>query len=335
MAKKDIADLLMGRVSLIGEAVRKADHPPARGWPDFNRSVVLEVARFYEAGKNLWYQRPQTRSYINIFNIEPTDKLRDPKTFIIPVGKRETISAAKVKIENWTGLTPLTEKYESSRMKIVRREDVEFKNFKESTEVSFKAVQGSDTAQFKFEQEIKVGFEAQHGDETHEEKSRQQGTVTGADPTAAPGCDADYWRTWENQKSKVRHTGFGEVDFAFTIGTVKRGKDGKHTHSWEKHKNKYTRAIHFDSFWNDFIPMLRGEGRRDHDCYGWFKNHPAPDELLAAITAPLDLPFVDESPPFDDFSNIRGHKELIRGPNQEILDKLKKFDDAGVDASIT
>ena len=267
MAKKDIADLLMKRVKLIGEAVSKADHPPARGWDDFDRSEALEVARFYEAGKNLWYQRPQTRSYINIFNIEPTDKLRDPKTIIIPVGKRETVSAAKIKIENWTGLTPLTERYESSRMNIIRREDVEFKNFTESAETSFKATQGSDTANFKFEQEIKLGFSGQHGDETHEEKSRQQATVTGADPTAAPGCDSDYWRTWENQKSKVRHTGFGEVDFAFTIGTVKRGKGGKHTHSWEKHKNKYVRAIHFESFWNDFIPMLRGEGRRDHDCY--------------------------------------------------------------------
>ena len=335
MAKKDIADLLMARVQLACEAISTADGPPARGWEVYNRRIELVLARFYEAGKNLWYRRPHTRSYINVFNLEPNDKLREPKTIIIPVGKRETVSGAKIKIENWGGLTPLTEKYESSRMNMTRREDVEFKNFTESAETSFKAVQGSDTANFKFEQEIKLGFQAQHGDEAHEEKSQQQGTVTGAGPTAAPGCDSDYWRTWENQRSKVRHTGFGEVDFAFTVGTVKKIKGGKHGHSWEKHKNKYVRAIHFDSFWNDFVPMLKGEGRRDHNCYEHFRKHPAPAELIAKITAELDLPFVDESPPFDDFANIRGHKELVRGPNPEVLEKLKLYENAGVDASTT
>ena len=201
-----------------------------------------------------------SRSCINLFNIEPQDKLRDAKSVIIPVGKRETVSGAKIRIENWTSLTPLTEKYESSRINLTRREEVEFKNFTESAEASFKAVQGSDTANFKFEQEIKVGFQAQHGDETHQEKGSQAGTVTGAEPTAAPGCDEDYWRTWKNQKSKIRHTGFGDVNFSFNVGTVRRGKGGRHLSSWEKHKGKYRRHIYFGSFWNDFVPRLKGEG---------------------------------------------------------------------------
>ena len=334
MAHQDIADLLMERICLSAEALAKANHPPARGWGDFTRDDNLDVARFLEAGKNIWYQRPGTRSYFNIFNIEARDKLRDPKTVIIPIGKREPVSGAKILIENWNGLTPHREKYESSRMNLTRREDVEFKNFTESASASFKAVQGSDTANFKFEQEIKSEFASQHGDETHEEKSQQQATVTGAEPIAAPGTDSDYWRTWDNQKSKARHTGIGDVDFPFTIGTVRRGKGGRHLSKWEKHQNEYIRSIHFDSFWLDFVPMLKGEGRRDHDCYEYFKNNPAPKELIEAITAPIDLPFVDESPPYDDFANIRGHKELVRGPNPKVIAKLKEYTDAGIDVSI-
>ena len=333
--KKDIADHLMARVALIGHSVSGADHPPARGWPDFDHESPLVVSEFRDAGATLWYARPGTRSAINLYHIATRGELRDKKTVIIPIGKKQPVAGAKITIENWDSVTPSREKYESGRSAATRREDVEFKNFTESVETSFKAIQGSDTAQFKFEQEVKVGFQANHGDETHEERSTGSSTVTGAEPTAAPGCDALYWRTWINQKSKVRHTGICEVDFAFNIGTRARGKGGRHLSKFEKHKSKYIRHIHFDSFWEDFIPMLKGEGRRDHNCYRYFRYNPAPAWLIREITAPLDLPFVDESPPFDDFAEIVGHKETIKGPNPEVLKKIRQYTEAGADVSIT
>ena len=227
-AKKDIVDLLMVRIALIGHSISGADNPPARGWSDYDREQPLDITGFYDSGATLWYARPGTRSAVNLYNIATRGELRDKKTSIIPIGKKQPVAGAKITIENWNGVTPLREKYESGRSAATRREDVEFKNFTESVETSFKAIQGSDTAQFKFEQEVKLGFQSTQGDEAHEEKSTGSSTVTGAEPTAAPGCDALYWRTWINQRAKVRHSGICEVDFAFNIGTRARGKGGRH-----------------------------------------------------------------------------------------------------------
>ena len=333
---KDIADLLIERFALVGEAFSVAKDPPCRGWDGYRHAKGLGVTGFYR-GENIIYSRPDRgeREVVELLNIRPLDELRDPETTIVPVGDKETISGAKIRVENYNGLTPLTEKYESKRTVGTRREDVEFKNFTESVEIMLKAVQGSDTANFKFEQQFTIGASATHGDETHEEKSNEKGTVTGADPTAAPGTDARYWRTWTAQRSMVVHTGTGDIDCSVGIGTKRRGKHGRRISKWEAHKGKHKRHAYFPSFWLHLVPMLKGEGARDHDCYRWFHEHPAPDWLIEQVTAPIDLPFRNESKPFDDFSEIVGHKELIRGPNPEVLAKLKQFADAGVDASLT
>ena len=75
--------------------------------------------------------------------------------------------------------------------------------------------------------------------------------------------------------------------------------------------------------------MVKGAGRRDHDGAEHFRAHPMPGWVIAELEKPLDIPFVDESPPFDGWTNLRGHKALIRGPNPEILLKLKTLTDAG------
>ena len=331
MAYQDIADMLMPRIQASAELLGQADHPPARGWNGYNTRELLKVISFLNGGEEIWYGRPG--GSVQISNVRPLTELRDAKTVVIPVGKRQSVSAAKIDIQNWDGLTPHPEEYSSSLMKSTRREDVEFENFTESVETTFSFKQGGEAAQFALEQSIKLGFQGQHGSELHEETSSGQETVTGAKPVAAAGSDVEYWRTWENQRSIVRHTGIGEVDFAVTIGRRGRGSGGRHV--WEKHKGKYTRHIYYASFWEDFVPMIKRRGRRDHDCYEYFQTHPVSQEMIDRITAPLDIPFVNESKPFDQFANIKGHIDTIRGPNPAVLETLRKYKDAGVDISLT
>ena len=233
----------------------------------------------------------------------------------------ETVDGVRIDIENWNGLTPLSLPYNGGFDKGTRREDVEFKNFTESLETSFKATQGGEAAQFKFEQEIKAGFSATHGDEKHEEKSEGQRKDAGAAPEAASGCDIKFWMTRTVQKMKVRRTGICQVTHSITAGKYWHG-------NFSSKKGGYKRHVYWDTF-EDFLNVIKGSGRRDHDGYDHFKKHPMPSWVIGELEKPLDMPFVDESPPFDGWTNLVGHKDLVRGVNPEILEKLRLLKDAG------
>ena len=318
----DMVDLLYRKFQLIGYCAGHLPDSLIWRWPGFDHGHKLRLAAFKNAGADLDFRRDNDKqAALFASNIHPLGNLIGPKTELLPIGSLETVDGVKIDVENWEGLTPLALPYNGGFDKGTRREDVEFKNFAESLEVSAKFTQGGEAAQFKFEQEIKAGFTATQGDEKHDEKSEGQRKDAGAAPEAAPGCDVKFWMTRTVQKMKVRRSGVCQVTFAIDIG--------KHWHGrWQTKKGGYKRHCHWDTF-EDFVAVVKGAGRRDHDGAAHFRARPMPGWVISELEKPLDLPFVDESPPFDGFTNLVGHKELIRGPNPVILEKLKALTDAG------
>ena len=319
---KDIADLLHRRMQLTGYCAGHLPENTIWRWPGFNHTDHLRLDAFLNAGADLHYRRGNDpKAALFASNIHPLGTLLNPKTEIIPVGRLETVDGVKIDIENWDGLTPLQISYNGGFDKGTRKEDVEFKNFTESLEVSAKFTQGGEAAQLKFEQEIKAGFSATQGDEEHDEKSAGERKDAGSPPEAAPGCDEAFWMSRTVQKQKVRRTGTCQVTYSIDVG--------KHWHGrWGKKGGKWKRHAHWDTY-EDFVAVVKGAGRRDHDGAAHFRAHPMPHWVISELEKPLDMPFVDESPLFDGWTNLVGHKELIRGPNPGILKKLKLLTDAG------
>ena len=318
----DMVDILHRRFQLIGYSAGHMPDGLVWRWQGFDHGHKINLAAFKNAGADLDYRRSNDpAAALFIGNIHPLGQLLNPKEELIPLGPPETVDGVKIDIENWGGLTPQAIPYNGGFDRGTRREEVEFKNFTESLEVSAKFTQGGEAAQFKFEQEVKTGFQANHGDEQHDEKSEGQRKDAGAAPEAAPGCDNTFWMTRTVQKMKVRRSGVCQVTHSIDAGKHWHGK-------WATKKGGYKRHAHWDTF-EDFLAVVKGAGRRDHDGAAHFRAHPMPGWVIAELEKPLPLPFVDESPPFDGWTNLRGHKELVRGPNPEILEKLKQLTDAG------
>ena len=201
----DTADTLYRRMQLAGYCVGHLPYSLVWRWAGFDQGHKLRLEGFHNAGADLDFRRDNDeKAALWAGTIHPLGKLLNPQQALIPLGSPETVDGVKIDIENWDGLTPLSLPYNGGFDRGTRREDVEFKNFTESLETSFKATQGGEAAQFKFEEEIKAGFSATQGDEKHDETSEGQRKDAGAAPEALPGCDNTFWMTRTVQKMKVR-----------------------------------------------------------------------------------------------------------------------------------
>ena len=199
----------------------------------------------------------------------------------------------------------------------VRESDVRLVGFTQSLETTFKFAQGGEAAQYKFEQEIKAGFSSTQEMTKGKEEETQRGRTVEFPVHCPPGVDMEYWSTMTIQPKKIVTTGTGDVDFGFEIG-ARQHKKGRW--SWRRHNNQ-RRTIRFDSYWDEFIPMVKGEGQRHHDCYEHFRNHPAPGWVIQQLTRRLSLPFRHETPPFDGWVTIKP-KQKIQRVNRNINPEL-------------
>ena len=322
---RDLQEQILNRIELIGEVLSVADGPPARGWSEgagaskYDRQKESSL-QIYGGGRgeDIWYARPQRwggkSSSIQVWNVHPVSELRDEEIEMYETGAPEIIHGLTVPLENFMGLTELNIDYTPDFRKTVRLNDVRMQGFTESLSITIGLSQGSDAAQFKANQEITAGFEARQESTSESEKSSEQGHATTFYPSAPPGVDKEYWAIMTAQQKVVKTTGFGDVDFGFACGMRERGK-------WSKHRGKYVRHVTFQSFWNEFLPVIKGEVRSGLDCAGHFFNNPAPKHLIEALEAPLEMPFNHESLPFDGWINIEPHQKVIR-VNQAINPEL-------------
>ena len=304
--------MLMPRFRLIGHAIRDAHSPHAwgwcKGWSKYDHHEPLSVTG-YDGGDWIWMDREsQARAALNIIALRPFERLRNKDEKEIPAGSPEIIDGATIPLDNYHGLTPLSTTYTPNFGETVRESDVRLIGFGQSVEATFKFVQGGEAAQFKFEQEIKTRVESKQETTKGKEKEKQRGRQAEFPAEAAPGVELEHWATMTIQSKKIVTSGAGDVDFGFAIGArdFKKGR-----WFWRAHKGQ-RRFIKFDSYWDEFIPMIKGEGARHHDCFAYFREHPAPGWLIDQLTAHLDLPFRHETPKFDGWITIKPKKRILR-----------------------
>ena len=313
---RDLPEHILNRMELIGEVLSIADGPPARGWsegagaPKYDRAAESPL-QIYGGGRgeDIWYARPQRwggkSSSIQVWNVHPLSTLRDERVEIYETGSPEIIDGLTAPLENYMGLTELGIEYTPDFRKAVRANDVKMIGFSQSLSITIGFSQGSDAAQFKANQEITTGYESRQDFTSENEKSSEQGRSTTFHPTAPPGVDKEYTAKMTVQQKVIRTTGYGDVDFGFACGMRDTGR-------WSRHRGKYLRHVTFQSYWNEFLPVVRGEIRSGLDCAGHFFANPAPKHLIEALESPLDMPFFNESPPFDGWINIEPHQRVIR-----------------------
>ena len=312
----DIADTLMNRAETIAAICSAVPGDKLWRWGDWTQNKGLRVGNFSDGGTNIGYRRKDDKEALLSFsNIRPADKLRNQKIVTIPVGKEKVLDLVTIPILNYDGITELPIVYESEFSKLMTAEEALAIGFKQSLETTFTFQQGGDAASVKFEQEIKIGIESSQ-DSTNTtstaEGERRLGSIS---PVCPPGYDITYRLERYVQPAKIRITGIGDVEHGIAIGKHwdKRWK-GNHGEGGKK----YSRHLEWDTF-EDFIRVVKGDGRRDMDGTEWFNNHPASKHLIKKLEEALDMPFEHESPEFNGATKIVPSQEVVRGPKSKFL----------------
>ena len=308
MGRNDIAEMLRPRAQLIAHQMARAGHTP-KGWgSDYDWHQRLDVTGFWptEAGFDIDYSRSRY-DLISLHAVRPLDHIRNEKVEVIEAGPVETIDGATIKLPNYDAFTPLAIGYNPDFRETRRINDVRMQGFTQAVSIALKFSEGSEVAQFKAEQSITTSFQARQDTRKEDETKTEKGRKIAHNPVAPPGVESEYWATMKIQPKAVRTTGVCDVDFGFTIGARNhsKGSHGKVYSSWQKYHST------FGSFWDDFLPVIKNEGRRGVPHWDDFRT-PAERWLLNAITKPLDLPFDHTSPPFDGWVTIEPHKKVLR-----------------------
>ena len=91
------------------------------------------------------------------------------------------------------------------------------------------------------------------------------------------------------------------MDHGIKIGKMKhgnwKGNKGEHGKTWP-------RWAAWDSFYEEFLPVIKGEGRRDLDLAMWFRLHPVNPEIIAELEKPLQIPWEHTTEPFDGATRL-------------------------------
>ena len=265
---RDIADRLMGRLQVAAGILASADGPPPRGWrgdflPRYRMNEKLRVSWYPGPGSDIWYARLQhhgrDRAAIQVWNLNPAEMLRDEEVVAYPTSAPDIIDGATIPLPNYHGLTDMGLTYEPNFRDAITESDVMLIGFEEAAKITAEFSQGSEAAQYKFKQTIEASFTARQEKTKATEKANERGRRVEYPVTAPPGVDLEYTATMTVQQKKVRTTGFGDVDFGFAIGLrTPKGKGGRDI--WSRHRNN-KRHCRWQSFWNEFIPVVKGERR--------------------------------------------------------------------------
>ena len=315
----DIADKLEIRAALIAFACSTVPKELLWRWGDFEWKRGLRVGSFENGGTDIGFLDPKDKkALIKLSNIRPLGQLKNERVQMIPVGPEKTVDGVVLISKNFDGVNDLPVHYNAGFGKSKGQSEAFAFGFTQSLETTFKFSQGSgDFA--KSEQEIKLGFEARQ-DQTNESHSGStEQRDAGTDPVCPPAFDIQTWQTRTTQPRKTRLTGIGDVEHNIKIGKHWEG-------NWNGHRGeggkKWPRWGSWDTF-EDFLRVIKGDGRRDFSFASHFKNNPAPGWLIEKLEEPLDFPFEHESQVFDGATKIETHQKTLRGPNPVILELLK------------
>ena len=302
------------RARPIGRAMRGVPDRLLWRWDKVGKSEVLEVARLTDGGASIDYRRPKDKeALLSLTNIRPKDGLRDRKAVDIPTGKPTVIDKVSIPIHNFDGVVEIPVQYDARLSKLTTKEEAFAVGFTESIKTTFSFQEGGEAASFKATQELELGFEARQDktDTTGEQRGEDRGA--GLTPVCPPGYDITFALTRTSQKMKTRLTGIGDLDFGLKLGKHWsghwKGNDGEHDQTWPRWGQ-----------WNsldEFLTVIKGEGRRDLYFAEHFWNNPASKDIIKLLEGPLDMPFDHTGDEFDGTTVLRVEQVVMRGPKYE------------------
>ena len=271
----------------------------------------LWVEKFVDAGAELLYKRRGDKyGRIRFKNITPYGEVLEREDKDILLGE-DLIDSLTADALNYDGVIAVPINYDGTFRRLVSAEDAFAWGLTQSLETTFGTEIGGEAALQKYTAEIKIGFESRqdwsHTDSTEDEEARS----AGINPESPPGYDIRYKLDRYSVQKKLYAKGICQVDHGVRAGKMKNGNwEGKHG---ENHKF-YPRYGNWDSFYLEFLPVIKGEGRRDLDFAEWFQKHPAKPALIKMLEKPLQIPWEHTSLPFDGATRLQQTQKVLRGP---------------------
>ena len=313
----DIADHLKNRMEIAAEIVGSVEGratPVVWRWNKFKRVEGIKVEAFRESGGEvLWQRKGDGYGRIRASNITPYGKIADRKDVDINLGE-ELIDSLTADALNYDGVVAVPINYDGTFRKLKGLEEAFDYGLTQSIETTIGIQIGSEAAQNKYTAELKLGFESRQ-DWHHQESSEdEQARSAGISPESPPKWDIRYKLDRYGQRKKLKSSGLCQVDHGIKIGKMKnggwRGNKGEHGKTWP-------RWAAWDSFYEEFLPVIKGEGRRDLDLAMWFRLHPVNPEIIAELEKPLQIPWEHTTEPFDGATRLVQSQIVLRGPKPD------------------
>ena len=311
----DIADHLKNRMEIIGEIVGPIgahSHPIVWRWEHFDRKEGIRVEKFKDAGAEVLWQRKGGGGWgrIRASNITPYGEIAHRRDVDISLGE-ELIDSLTADALNYDGVVAVPISYDGAFRKLKGLEDAFDHGLTESVSLAIGIEAGSEAAQSKLTAELTVGMESRqdwhHQDSSEDEQARS----AGISPESPPRYDIRYKLDRYGQSKKLQSSGLCQVDHAVRIGKM---EDGHWKGNHGKNHRFYPRYANWDSFYEEFLPVIRGDGRRDLDLAMWFRDHPVNPKLLAELEKPLKIPWEHTTEPFDGATRLVQSQIVLRGP---------------------
>lgn len=303
----DAVDYLDERARLIGHANRDMPDGLLWRWHRYDWHTPLRGAlRNYDTLVD--FRRPgDSVAALYLDHLHVKDALRDERVEEIPVGAVKLEDGVTIEAHNFCGLAELPVHYDAKFSHATSREKALEWGLKVTTTVGVeveKAVKVSASLSI----EASVGGTSTHGTQDAQERSG------GIDPVCPPGCDITFRMQRQTQPTKLKVSGWADLEHSVTIG--------KHAHGrWQNHEGD-GRSLHWDTF-ADFLKTIKGDGHRNHRATAWFKTHPPPQWLVERLEAPLSIRYDAETAAFDGWTKLIPRQTVVRGPNPDVLAKLR------------
>ena len=324
----DVQDVLAERAELVAHACRTIPDNLLWGqWGRYDWHMDLKADGFRGGGTEIEWRHPHNKKgLIRFTDIRPTGELDNEKIEEIPVGDIKIIDGVVVEVSNWEGIAPLPFSYDAAFGKTMNKGEALAIGFKESVKIGIEFSEGGEAAFFKAKQSLELGFEASQDKTQTSDAGTSELRSAGISPTCPPAFDIDWWLTRTTQPTKMRVSGLGQLGHGIEIGKH-WGHGGGH---WKRHHRGHHGHTHYDQrhlrwdTWDDFLSVIKGEGRRDLAAAAHFKAHPAPAWLIRRLEAPLTAPYSAETPVFDGWTKLRPRQRVRRGPNPAIVKPVQE-----------
>ena len=308
----DLADQLKMRARLIGHSFR--DVESVWQWLNYDWHHDLSVGTFMSGELTRYHQPSNWMGALEMTGFNPIG-IENRVEVEMPIGAPSIIDALTATCHNYDGVVEVPLNYEGEFTKTKSSSEAFSYGLTQSLEVTLKFTQGGEASFAKAEQEIKMGFESRQDWSRESSDESQVRKLAGLNPLCPVGYDIVFRLVRKSQKKKLKVTGFAKVDHGFQIGKY-HSKHGFEGHRGRHHK-LYPRWAKFDSFYEQFLPVIKREAPRDYPFAAHFKENPVPDWLITDLEKAPKIPFEHTSQEFDGWTDLEQTQKVLRGPKEK------------------